>query len=76
MSDKPERTEKLNAYWVVSVSKLEELIEKSKQNWRESTGTTRVARSHCLVLRFEDSYADDPDKTGNDGKTQLSLVRK
>ena len=69
MSDK---TEELKAYWVVSVGELERLIKESKQKWRDSTGTTRVKQSHCLVLRFKDAYAGkERHAEMTDGETQL-----
>lgn len=76
MSEKPQETEELNAYWVVSVRELERLIKESKQQWRDLAGTTRVKKSHCLVLRFKDAYAgkEIPDEL-SEGDTQLQLKR-
>ena len=72
MSEIPQKTEELNAYWVVSVRELERLIKESKQDWRLNTQTTRVKKSHCLVLRFKDAYAgkERPENL-SDGDTQL-----
>lgn len=74
MSDKTEETEELKAYWVVSCRTLKRLMKESKQNWRDSTGKTRIPDSHCLVLRFEDAYAviERPEEQ-DDSEIQLRL---